>query len=216
MPGVVAKRHAPAAARNREPIRDALGDVLPARGLVLEVASGSGEHAVFLARAFPALAWQPTDADPSALASIEAWRAEAALPNLLAPVPLDARELEWNVPPLQAIVCINMIHISPWESCLGLFAGAARNLAERPSETAEDPTRSAPLVLYGPFRFGGRFTAPSNAEFDASLRARDPAWGVRDLDDVTRVATAVGFEREHVIEMPANNHVIVFRRTEAR
>jgi hypothetical protein len=194
------KRFAPAAARNREPIREVLARELPASGTVVTIAEGTGEHAIYFAAAFPHLTWQPTDLDDRALESIEAWRAEAALANLRAPVRLDARDAEWPVTAADAITCINMIHISPWTSTLGLFAGAARLLA-----------RGALLYLYGPYRFEGAFTAPSNEEFDRSLRLRDPAWGVRDVRDVEAAAT--GFSLREVVPMPANNHSLVFRRT---
>ena len=156
------KQRAPATARNREPIREVLAQHLPERGLVLEIASGTGEHAVHMAGAFPALRWQPTDAEPAALASIEAWRAEAGLPNLAAPLALDVTARVWPVTAADAIVCINMVHIAPWEAALALFAGAARTLPP-----------GGLLYLYGPYRFDG-VTAPSNEDFDRSLRARDP------------------------------------------
>jgi SAM-dependent methyltransferase len=193
------KRFAPATQRNREPIRDVLARELPASGTVLELASGSGEHAIFMAAAFPHLTWQPTDLDPDALASIAAWRAEAALPNLREPLRLDACDATWPVSEASAITCCNMIHISPWEATLGMFAGAARLLAP-----------GALLYLYGPYRFNGAFTAPSNEAFDASLRSRDPSWGVRDVTDLE--AAASGFALREVISMPANNHSLVFRR----
>jgi predicted O-methyltransferase YrrM len=196
------KRQAPATARNREPILGVLARVLPDAGLVLELASGTGEHAVFFARALPGVRWQPTDRDPTALASIAAYRAEAGLANLLLPLALDAADEAWPVVQADAIVSINMIHISPFASCCGLFRGARRLLAA-----------GAPLVLYGPFRFDGVFLAPSNAAFDADLRARDPAWGVRDLSEVDDVALAAGFERAELVALPANNHAVVFRRS---
>lgn len=194
------KRHAPATARNREPIRDVLARELPASGLVVTVAEGSGEHASYFAAAFPQLTWQPTDVEDAALASIEAYRTDAALPNLRAPLRLDASSPVWPIEAADAITCINMIHISPWAATLGLFAGAARLLAPR-----------AMLYLYGPYRFDGAFTAPSNEEFDRSLRSRDPAWGVRDVRDLEAAAT--GFRLARVVAMPANNHSLVFRRT---
>ena len=194
------KQHAPAAARNREPIREVLARVLPPRGTVLEIASGSGEHAVAFAAAFPQLAWQPSDPSDAALASIAAWRAEAALANLGAPLRLDASAEVWPIDHADAIVCINMVHISPWQATLGLFAGAARVLPA-----------GALLYLYGPYRFAGAFTAASNAEFDRALQARDPRWGVRDVDDL--VAAARGFTLHETIAMPANNHSLVLRAT---
>jgi SAM-dependent methyltransferase len=195
------KHHAPATERNREPIREVLARELPASGTVLEIASGSGEHAVAFARAFPGMTWQPSDPDERALESIAAWRAEAALPNLAAPVRLDATATPWPVERADAIVCINMVHIAPWEAALALFAGAARLLAP-----------GALLFLYGPYRFGGAFTAPSNQAFDASLRSRDPRWGVRDVDDLRAAAAAQGFTLGQPIALPANNHVLLFRR----
>lgn len=195
-----ARQYAPATARNREPIREVLARDLPARGTVLEIASGTGEHAVHFARAFPHLTWQPSDVAGSALASIAAWIAEAQLPNLRAPLALEVTSATWPVERADAIVCINMVHIAPWEAALGLFAGAARLL---PAD--------ALLYLYGPYRFGGAFTAPSNAGFDQSLRARDPRWGVRDVDELGTAAAAHGFALTQVIAMPANNHSLVFR-----
>ncbi len=194
------KQYAPATQRNREPIREVLARELPASGLVLEIASGSGEHAVEFARAFPGVTWQPSDPDEPALASIEAWRAEAALPNLAAPVKLDVIA-PWPDVQADALVCINMVHIAPWEAALALFAGAGRVLAP-----------GALLFLYGPYRFGGAFSAPSNQAFDASLRARDPRWGVRDVDDLRAAADAQGLQLRDTVALPANNHALVFRR----
>ncbi|GAB7537653.1 DUF938 domain-containing protein [Burkholderia sp. 3C] len=193
--------HAPAAERNREPILAVLHEVLPAQGIVLEIASGSGQHAVHFAAALPHLAWQPTDPDPDALASIAAWSADAALPNLLAPRQLDVRADTWPLDAADAVVCINMIHIAPWDAACALIAGASRVLGD-----------GGVLLLYGPYRRNGEHTAPSNATFDAQLRRRDPAWGIRDLEAVTELAQAAGFEPERVVEMPANNLSVVFRR----
>jgi hypothetical protein len=196
------KRHAPATERNREPILAVLRDVLPRAGVALEVAAGSGEHAVYFAAALPDLAWQPTDPAPESLASIAAHREEAALANLRAPLRLDVTEPGWaRELAADAVVCINMIHIAPWEACLGLLDGASALLAP-----------GSPLFLYGPYRFDGAFHAAGNAEFDASLRGRDPRWGVRDLAEVTRAAEAAGFTRSRVVALPANNHAIVFHR----
>jgi SAM-dependent methyltransferase len=202
-PAAARKQSSPAAARNKEPIREVLARHLPERGLVLEIASGTGEHAAHMAAHFPGLRWQPTDADPAALASIEAWRAEAALPNLLPPLALDVTAPAWPVAEADAIVCVNMVHISPWEASLALFDGAARVLAP-----------AGVLFLYGPYRFDGA-TAPSNEEFDRSLRARDPRWGVRDVRDLGAAALARGFHLAHVVAMPANNHSLVFERRAA-
>lgn len=192
----------PAVARNTGPILGALRYVLPERGLVLEVASGGGEHAVAFARAFPHLTFQPSDPDPDALASIAGWSADAALPNLFPPVALDAVVPDsWPVDRADAVIAINMVHISPWAATEGLFAGAARLLPP-----------GAPLYLYGPFREADVPFAPSNQAFDESLRARDPRWGVRDLENVRAVAERYGFRLERRVEMPANNLSLAFRR----
>ncbi|GGK32324.1 DUF938 domain-containing protein [Salinarimonas ramus] len=195
-------RVAPAAARNRDPILAVLRRVLPETGVVLEVASGTGEHAIHMARALPGLVWRPSDPDPDARISIAAWRAEAGLSNLDEPMALDAASPTWPVTRADAVVSINMIHIAPWEAGLGLLAGAGRLLPP-----------GGPLVLYGPFNVDGRFTAPSNAEFDASLKARDPRWGIRDVADVAAAAQAEGLVLAERIDMPANNMILVLRRT---
>ena len=194
------KRFAPATERNRASIRDVLARVLPATGTVLEIASGSGEHAVAFAQAFPALTWQPSDPDPAALASIAEWRAEAGLPNLAAPIELDVTH-HWPELEVTAIVCINMVHIAPWEAAFALFAHAGQILAP-----------GALLYLYGPYRFSGAFTSESNAEFDRSLRARDPRWGVRDVDELVAAARVSELELVETVVMPANNHSLIFRR----
>lgn len=205
MPGdageAAAKRHAPATARNRDAIAAVLADWLPPSGTILEVASGSGEHVVHFAAVFPHLLWQPSDPDPAGFASIAAWSAEAGLPNIASPLALDAAAPEWPVERADAILCINMVHISPWEATLGLFAGAARLLAP-----------GAPLILYGPYVEPGVPTVESNQAFDASLRARDPAWGLRDTDAVRAAATAAGFAFAERRAMPANNLMLLFRR----
>jgi SAM-dependent methyltransferase len=193
------KQSSPATERNREPICEVLAKHLPEQGLVLEIASGAGEHAVHMARAFPKLEWQPTDVDPDALASIAAWSAEAALPNLRQALVLDVMQ-PWPVAQADAIVCINMVHIAPWEAAVALLAGAGRVL----------PPRGL-LYMYGPYRFNG-VTAPSNEEFERSLQARDPRWGVRDIRQLTVAATGAGLALEHVVGMPANNHSLIFRR----
>jgi len=197
---------APAVARNREPIlavlrRVAPSPVLPARGLVLEIASGSGEHAVYFAAALPHLTWQPSDPDPEARESITAYRAAAQLPNLLPPLALDAASPDWPATQTDMIVAINMIHIAPWAAAEGLMAGAERFLPA-----------GGVLFLYGPFRERGQHTAPSNAAFDESLRARNREWGVRDLDDVVALASRHGLALEERVTMPANNLSVVFRR----
>jgi hypothetical protein len=198
-----ARLHSPACERNREPILRVLEETLPAEGLVLEIASGTGMHAVYFARHLSSIAWQPSDADDASLASIEAWRRAEPSENLRAPIRLDVLALPWPIERADAIFNANMIHISPWETTLALFDGAARVLSGE----------GAPLILYGPFLRDGRHTAESNAAFDASLRARDPRWGVRDLDVVADVARERGFVRERVVEMPANNLSVVFRRS---
>jgi Protein of unknown function (DUF938) len=192
-----ARKHAPATLRNREAIAAVLAEVLPETGLVLEVASGSGEHCAFFAERFPGLHWQPSDPEPSALTSIASWC--AGLGNVAAP--LDASAADWPVERADALLCINMVHISPWEATLGLLDGAVRVL----------PT-GAPLILYGPYRRAEVEIAPSNEAFDASLRARDPRWGLRDVADVSAAASARGLAFERVVEMPANNIVLIYRR----
>lgn len=199
--GTAAKRHAPATLRNRDAIADVLAEVLPDAGTVLEVASGSGEHVVHFAARFPALQWQPSDPDPAALASITAWSVEAARTNIAAPCQLDAAAPDWPIARADALLCINMVHISPWAATLGLMAGAARILPP-----------GAPLILYGPFVEPDVPTAPSNVDFDASLRARDPAWGLRDVAAVAAAAGAAGFTLARRIAMPANNLTLIFRR----
>jgi len=191
----------PAAARNRDPILAVLRERL-APGEVLEIASGSGEHAAYFAAALPNVIWRPSDRDEPALASIMAWRERAGLPNLLEPVRLDAADPDrWPVARADAVVCINMIHIAPWTAAEGLMQGAARVLPA-----------GGLLYLYGPFRLGGAHTAPSNAAFDADLRARDPRWGVRDLDEVAALADARGLALSTRIPMPANNLSVLFEK----
>jgi hypothetical protein len=196
------KRIAPAAERNKEPILEILRDVLPARGVVLEVASGSGQHAIFFARALPHLVWQPSDADEAALESIAAYSDEANLDNLHPPIALDASATSWPLERVDAVVSINMIHNAPWTACLGLLAGSARILPA-----------GAPLFLYGPLVIDGDFIAPTNVEFDRRLRGENAAWGVRELRDVERAAQERGFRLDRVVARPANNQVVVFRRT---
>ncbi|PKN58737.1 MAG: SAM-dependent methyltransferase [Deltaproteobacteria bacterium HGW-Deltaproteobacteria-14] len=195
------RRFAPATDRNKEPILSVLREVLPEMGLVLEIAAGTGQHAAFFAPHFPGLRWQPTDRDADSLASIAAWRDTAAAPNLLPPLRLDAAADAWPVGRADAIFNANMIHISPWAACLGLLRGAGRTLEA-----------GGPLVLYGPYMLDGEHTAPSNAAFDASLRGRDPAWGVRDLADVRAAAEGAGLAFVRRIAMPANNQIVVFER----
>ncbi|WP_449409902.1 DUF938 domain-containing protein [Methylobacterium komagatae] len=195
---------APAVARNRDAILAILTRILPASGTVLEVASGSGEHAVHFARALPHLVWQPSDPEPAALRSIAAHRRLAALSNLNEPVVLDAAAPVWPLGSAEAVLCINMIHIAPWTAAEGLMAGAGRLLSE-----------GAPLVLYGPFREDGRPTAPSNEAFDVDLRVRDPRWGLRLLGEVSELAASHGLGLAERFEMPANNLTLVFRKAGA-
>jgi len=192
-----ARRFAPAAARNRDALLEALRGILPPRGLVLEVAAGTGEHAVHMAAALPDLEWQPSDPSDEARASIDAWAAGYA--NIRPALALDASAGPWPIARADAVLCVNMIHIAPWAAGLGLLCGAAALLPA-----------GAPLVLYGPFIQAGVETAASNLDFDASLRARNPEWGLRRLEDVAEAAT--GFQLERVIAMPANNLTVAFRR----
>jgi hypothetical protein len=192
------RREAPAVARNRDPILAVLRRILPQQGLVLEVASGSGEHALAIAQAFPGLTIQPSDPHPEARASTDAWGQGQG--NMRAALELDAVS-SWPAMAAQAVLCINMIHIAPWEATAALMRGAARVLP-----------RDGILFLYGPFKQSGQHTTPSNAEFDASLRAQDAQWGVRDLGAVAEIASAAGFAALVVEEMPANNLSVIFRR----
>lgn len=193
------RRSAPATQRNREPILAVLRDVLPAAGLALEIASGTGEHALAFADAFPGLTWQPSDPSADARASIAAWCDGAV--NVLPALELDAAAGTWPIARAQAVLCINMIHISPWEATKGLMRGAARVLGA-----------GEPLYLYGPYRRPGRELEPSNAAFDADLKRRDPRWGLRELDAVKACAEANGLALEQVVEMPANNLSVIFRK----
>lgn len=196
------RRHAPATLRNRDAIAAVLARWLPASGKTLEVASGSGEHIIHFAAAFPRLDWQPSDPDPAGLTSIAAYRADAGLANIAPPVALDASNDEWPVDSADAIICINMVHISEWAATVGLFTQGAKLLQ-----------KGAPLILYGPYFRKDHPTAPSNAAFDESLRARNAEWGVRWLEDVTELAGMKGVALEEVREMPANNLMLLFRRT---
>jgi len=199
--GAEAKRHAPATARNRDAILAILQDALPTSGLVLEIASGTGEHIVDFAGHFPALTWQPSDYDRLGLASIAAWSAEAGHPNLRQPVQLDASADDWPIDQADAILCINMVHISPWAATQGLMAGAGRIVPP-----------GGLLYLYGPYLRDGEDTAPSNLAFDANLKAQNPEWGLRDLGAVVDLAANHGLHLEQVIDMPANNLSLIFRR----
>jgi len=199
-----ARRSAPAALRNREPIAQVLGEWLPASGLVLEVASGTGEHAAFFAQRFPDLEWQPSDIHPDALQSIRAWREWVRLPNFREPILIDSAADDWPAERADAVLNINMAHISPWAASLGLIRGASRLL--RPD---------APLILYGPWLKDDIPTAPSNLAFDADLRARDPQWGLRRVEDFASEAARKGFAFAEWRPMPANNLMLLFRRTAA-
>lgn len=197
-----AKQHAPATLRNRDPIAAVLARELPSHGMVLEIAAGTGEHAVSFAERFPALHWQPSDPSAEALASIAEYREEYPGSNLAAPLLLDAAAPDaWPVPKAAAIVCINMVHISPWEATLGLFAGAGRLLARS----------GGPLIIYGPYIEQGVETAPSNREFDASLKARDHRWGLREAAALDRLAAQQGMARSARHALPANNIMLVYR-----
>lgn len=195
------KRHAPATGRNSAPIADVLERELPLSGLVLEVASGTGEHALFFAERFPHLQWQPSDLEPDALASIAAWRDDGGPQNLLPPVAIDAAAPRWPVAHAEAVVSMNMIHISPWEATEGLFGGAAALLPPH-----------GPLIVYGPFLEAEIETAGSNTAFDASLRLRDPSWGLRDRAELDALAKRTGFAATARYPMPANNLTLVYRR----
>jgi SAM-dependent methyltransferase len=191
---------APAAERNRGPILTVLERVLPVRGLILEIGSGTGQHVAHFAGALPQLLWQPSDADAGMRQSISAWIAHERLVNVREPIALDIRKLPWPVEAADAIVCVNVLHVAPWATTQALFEGARDVLP-----------RGGILFLYGPYRRGGRHTAPSNERFDAELRAYDPEWGVREVESVSETATAAGFRLAEVVGMPANNLSLVFR-----
>lgn len=206
-PNPADKRHAPAVLRNREPIREILARVMPETGTVLEIGAGSGEHAVYFAGAFPKMSWHPTDADPTCVASVDAWAAEANLANLRPAVRLDVTASPWPdaVPdPVDIVFSANVIHIAPWEVAEGLIAGAGRIVKP-----------SGALVLYGPFKIDGEHTAPSNAAFDTSLKQMDGRFGVRDLGNVTAEAKKHGFCLAERHTMPANNFSLIFRKSVA-
>ena len=195
------KQEAPAAARNREPITAVLAEELPARGTILEIASGTGEHVVHFARMFPHLDWQPSDPSPEARSSIAAWSEEAQLTNIAPPLAIDAASDTWPAARCDALLCINMVHISEWEASVGLFRAGSRVL-----------TSNAPLILYGPFLELEVTTAPSNLAFDRSLKERNPEWGLRNLADMDCLADQFGFSRTNRYEMPANNLMLIYRR----
>lgn len=199
-----ARLFAPATRRNRDAILAVLERALPRSGFVLEVASGSGEHAVYFAARLPSLVFQPSDPDPAARASIDAWAATGRLSNVRRALALDAAASDWPIERADAVLCINMIHIAPWRATEGLLAGSARVLGP-----------GGILYFYGPLRRGGGHTASSNAAFDAELRARNPEWGVRAVEDVAALAAKAGFSEPEIVEMPANNLSLVFRRLAA-
>jgi hypothetical protein len=195
------RQYAPATMRNRDFILDVLRAVLPTTGVILEIASGSGEHVVHFARNLPNLAFQPSDPEPETLLSIAAWVKATEVRNVRAPIVLDASQSPWPVASADGVICINMVHISPWEATAGLIRGAAAILPP-----------GSPLYLYGPYKREGFAMAPSNEAFDQNLRDRNPTWGLRDLDAVATIARSVGFSVPTVTEMPANNLSVVFRR----
>jgi len=195
------RRRAPAAERNRDAILSVLARVLPRSGVVLEIASGTGQHAVHCAAALPDIVWQPSDPDADARDSIAAWRAHAGLANLNAPLALDVLNDDWDIGHVAAIVCINMIHIAPWEAAESLFRGAGARLAA-----------GGVLYLYGPYRRNGAHTAPSNEAFDQQLRARDPRWGVRDMEAVAALGEKASLTLVETVAMPANNFSVVFEK----
>ena len=193
------RRVAPAAARNREPIAEVLGEWLPASGLVVEIASGTGEHAAFFAERFPRVEWQPSDANSDALRSIGAWRRQSRLPNLREPLQIDAAAAGWPIDRADAVLNVNMVHISPWASAMGLLDGASKLLPAR-----------APLILYGPWLSADRETAASNLAFDADLKRRNPDWGLRQVEQFAVAANARGFDLAETRDMPANNLMLLF------
>jgi hypothetical protein len=200
-PSAAGALRAAASERNREPILKVLRRVLPPSGLVLEIASGTGQHVAFFGRALPGLRWQPSDMVPAHLQSIRAWTAVEGADNVAPPLELDVERTPWPLAHADAIVNINMIHIAPWSATGALLSGAAGLL-----------DRTGILFLYGPFKRGGQHTAESNQRFDDRLRGEDPRWGVRNLDDVEALAVSAGFQPAEVIPMPANNFSLVFRK----
>ena len=195
-----ARETAPSAERNKQPILEVLARVLPPRGLVLEIGSGTGQHVTHFAKALPDLEFQPAEMETDRHPSIAAWIRHESLGNVRPPLAIDLTRLPWPVRTADAIICINVIHISPWEATLALMSGAREVLLP-----------GGVLVTYGPYRREGQHTAPSNQAFDADLKARDPSWGVRDMEEVVALAKAAGLELEEVVPMPANNFTLVFR-----
>ena len=197
----MAKRFAPAAERNKHALLDVLRRVLPVSGTVLEIASGTGQHAAFFSAELPGLSWQPSDPSDEARSSIASWVEDEDRVNLLAPLTLDVRQRVWPIEEADAVLCINMIHVAPFQSTEGLFEGASRLLAA-----------GTPLITYGPYRLHGEHTAASNEAFDRSLRERDPSWGVRDVDELAEVASRTGFVLGEKFAMPANNMTLIWTR----
>jgi SAM-dependent methyltransferase len=195
------QQHWPAPERNKGPILEVLQRVLPGQGTLLELASGSGQHAVFFAQALPHWRYVPSDISPQNLASIRAYREQAQLPNLLAPRSLDVRATDWQLSELDAVYSANMLHISPWECTEALLRGAARHLRSQ-----------GQLIVYGPFRVAGQHTSESNRQFDADLRAQDASWGVRDLEEIVAFAEACGLQLRERVALPANNQCLVLQR----
>jgi len=196
------KRHSEACERNKEPILEVLKDIFPKQGLVLEIASGTGQHAVHFASNLQNLIWQPSDIDPELRKSVRAWHADFNLQNLKSPVHLDVTSENWPIDTADAMMCANMIHIAPWEACIGLLEGAGRILPE-----------GGILCMYGPYKVGGKHTAPSNEAFDQSLRARDASWGIRNLDDVALEARRRGLHLIKTVKMPSNNFCVIYKKT---
>lgn len=196
---------APSAERNKQPILEVIARVLPASGTVLEIGSGTGQHVAHFAKALPNLTFQPSEMDRARHASITAWIRHEGLGNVKPPIAFDVARFPWPVSAADAIICINVIHISPWEATLGLMRGAGELLQP-----------GGVLVTYGPYRQGGAHTAPSNEAFDASLRQRDPSWGVRDMEAVAAAGAGNGLDLEESVPMPANNFTLVFRKRESR
>lgn len=194
------RRYSPSTQNNREPLFEVLRDVLPHSGTLLEIAAGTGEHGAHLAPRFPEWTWQPTDQEPTALESIAAWVRHTALPNLLHPMRLDVME-PWPTAPVTAVLCVNMIHITPWACTEALIRGAAGCLS-----------KGGVLITYGPYKVAGEHTAPSNINFDGWLKAQDTRWGVRDREAIAALADEAGLGHARSVPMPANNQTLVFER----
>lgn len=193
---------APSAARNMQPVCDVLQPLLPKRGTVLEIASGSGEHIVKLAELTPETTFQPSDPGEDERRSIDAWRQSLKLDNVQPAISIDATASQWPIASADVVYCMNMIHISPWAATVGLIEGAARTLAT-----------DGLLYTYGPYRRDGRHTSTGNETFDQSLRQRNPEWGIRDVEEIISLAESHGFRTPDIVEMPANNLSLLFRRT---